>query len=319
MSPGLQARLLQGLLRRARRRGREVGEVVGALRVRDDLGERLLAVGRRPLLRGQHERAAAVVDAGRVARRVRALLAHQPRERRELLERRVPAGALVDLDDRVALAALDVTDTISSDRRPSSVAFSAQLVRAQRPAVEIGAGHLELVADLGRLDEHLLARERVGEPVVDHRVEHLRVAHAVAEARLRQQIRSLGHRLHAPADADLQVAGADRLVEDHRRAQPRGADLVDRLRGDLLGDAGLDLGLARGNLSLAGLQHLAHHDVLDLLGLDPGALERRPDRHRAELGGVERGQAAAHLADRGAGGAEDHGLGHEGRTLLVCR
>ena len=37
----------------------------------------------------------------------------------------------------------------------------------------------------------------------------------------------------------------------------------------------------------------------------------------AELGRVERGQAAAHLADRGAGGAEDHGLGHWMRTLLM--
>ena len=37
---------------------------------------------------------------------------------------------------------------------------------------------------------------------------------------------------------------------------------------------------------------------------------------RAELGGVERGQAAAHLADRGARGAEDHGLWHGGGSLL---
>ena len=79
---------------------------------------------------------------------------------------------------------------------------------------------------------------------------------------------------------------------------------------DLLRDAGLDLRLARGDLALAGLQHLAHHDVLDLLGLDPGALQRGLDRDAAELGRVERGQAAAHLADGGAGGAEDHGLGH---------
>ena len=51
-------------------------------------------------------------------------------------------------------------------------------------------------------------------------------------------------------------------------------------------------------------------------GSTPDALERRLDRDAAELGGVERGQAAAHLADGGAGGAEDHGLGHWLRTLL---
>ena len=77
----------------------------------------------------------------------------------------------------------------------------------------------------------------------------------------------------------------------------------------------VDLRLARGDLALAGLQHLAHDDVLDLLGLDAGALERGLDRDAAELGGVERREAAAHLADRGAGGAEDHGLGHRSRSV----
>ena len=51
-------------------------------------------------------------------------------------------------------------------------------------------------------------------------------------------------------------------------------------------------------------------DVLDLLGRDVGALERGLDRDPAELGGVDGGEAAAELADGGAGGAEDDGLGH---------
>ena len=55
---------------------------------------------------------------------------------------------------------------------------------------------------------------------------------------------------------------------------PGGADLVDRLRGDLLGDPALDLRLAARDLALARLEHLAEHDVLDLLGRHLGALER---------------------------------------------
>src|SRR5437660_1174272 len=53
------------------------------------------------------ERAAAVVDARGVARGVRAVLAHQARQRRERLQRGVAARALVDLDNGVALPALD--------------------------------------------------------------------------------------------------------------------------------------------------------------------------------------------------------------------
>ena len=60
----------------------------------------------------------------------------------------------------------------------------------------------------------------------------------------------------------------------------------------------------------AALQHLAHDHVLDLLGLDAGALERAADRDPAEFGGGNGGDRAAELADRGAGGSEDDGLGH---------
>ena len=131
--------------------------------------------------------------------------------------------------------------------------------------------------------EHLLAGERVAQAVLDHRVERLDVAHAEALARAGQQVGRLRHRLHAAADRDLEVAGAHRLVEHPDRAHARRAHLVDRLRGDLDRDAGLDLRLAGRDLALARLQHRAHHDVLDLLGRDVGALQaprgwrRRPD------------------------------------------
>ena len=74
----------------------------------------------------------------------------------------------------------------------------------------------------------------------------------------------------------------------------------------------LDLRLAGGDLPLAGLDHLAHDDVLDLLGRDLGALERGFDRGATELGGVEARESAAELADRCAGCRQDHGLGHLG-------
>ena len=80
---------------------------------------------------------------------------------------------------------------------------------------------------------------------------------------------------------------------------PGGAHLVDRLRGHLLGDAPLDLGLARGDLALAGLEHLAHDDVLNFAADDPGALQSLLDGGPAQLGGVQRGEAAAELADGG--------------------
>ena len=185
---------------------------------------------------------------------------------------------------------------------------------AQRPLVHVRARDLELVADLGRLDEHLLARERVGQAVVDHRVEHLRVAHAVAEAALRQQVGRARHGLHAPGhDRAGEVAGTDVLVREADGAQARRTDLVDRLGRHFLRNSAVDLGLPGGNLALAGLEHLSEDDVLDLVWRDSGALERAADGGAAELDRVDGGEGAAHLAERRAGGTEDDGLGHAGQ------
>ena len=90
-------------------------------------------------------------------------------------------------------------------------------------------------ADLARLVDHLLVGERVGEPVVGHRVDRLHVAHAEAEAGAGQQVGSVRHRLHPAGDADLEVAGADRLVGEPDRAHARGADLVDVSEGTSFG------------------------------------------------------------------------------------
>ena len=193
------------------------------------------------------------------------------------------------------------------------------VVAAQRPLVEVRAGDLELVADLGRLFEHLLAGERVAQAVLDHRVERLDVAHPEALARAGEQVRRLRHRLHPAADRDLEVARADGLIDHPDRAHARRADLVDRLGGDLDRDAGVDLRLAARDLPLPRLQHRSHHDVLDLLGRDIGALERLADRHTAQMRGRERRQAPAQLADRRAGAAQDHGSRHAPSRLTSAR
>ena len=83
----------------------------------------------------------------------------------------VGADRLVGLDRRLALAALDrdADDLVGEAAlvgRPGG-----ELVRADGPAIEVGAGDLELVADLAGLVDHLLVGEGVGQPVVGHRVD----------------------------------------------------------------------------------------------------------------------------------------------------
>src|SRR4029079_555180 len=147
------------------------------------------------------------------AGRLRALVARERLELGERLERRVAARGLIDLDDRVALAALHGHGDDLLGQAALVGRRNRALVAAQRPAVEVGAGHLELVGDLAGLLEHLLAAERVAQAVVYHSVDGLRVAQPEAEAVLLEQLRRVAHRLHAAGDADVEVAGPDRGVD----------------------------------------------------------------------------------------------------------
>ena len=139
-----------------------------------------------------------------------------------------------------------------------------------------------------------------------HRVDGLDVAHLEPEPGPGEEIGSLRHRLHPACDRDAEIAGADRLVGESHRAHSRGADLVHRLRWGLARDPRLDLRLARGNLPLPSLQHLSVDHLLDLIGTDVRPLERAGDGLAAELRRVEGAEGAAHLAEWGAGGREDH-------------
>src|SRR5204863_7852862 len=86
-----------------------------------------------------------------------------------------------------------------------------------------------------------------------------------------------------------------------------------------LRQAGAHCRLARGRLPRAALEDLAHDGVLRLARLDPGALERRADRDRAELGRGVRREAAAELAERRSHRGDDDASAHESSVLTQRR
>ena len=132
------------------------------------------------------------------------------------------------------------------------------------------------------------------------------VAVLVAGALAEQQVRGVGHRLHAAGHHDVELAGPDELVGQGDRVQAGEADLVDGQRRHGHRDAGLDRRLAGRDLPGAGLQHLAHDHVLHLVGRDAGALQRGLDRDAAELGRREVLEVAQQPAHRGPRAADDH-------------
>ena len=100
---------------------------------------------------------------------------------------------------------------------------------------------------------------------------------------------------------------------------PERHTLLIVIAGTLIGMPACDGRLAGRDLTLTGLQDLAHDHVVDLLGSDAAALERGLDRDGAEVHRAELRERTGELADRRAGGRDDDGTGHGGLHEASCR
>ncbi len=220
-------------------------------------------------------------------------------------------GVLVGVDDRLAAAGRDLD-------RDDLVLEAAGLLRrlglGLRPGGKIVLllpGDLPALRDILGGVAHVVAVERIPQPVADHRVDELRVAHLDAVAQV-DAVRRLAHALLTAGDDDLGIAVADRLIPERNGAQPRTAELVDAVSGHLERNAGTDRGLPSRVLPFAGGEDLAHDDLGNILRLDMRAAQRLGDRDLAELMGRQAGEPAVERPDRGTRGARNDDVGHQG-------
>jgi|GEM_PF-5809485 len=151
----------------------------------------------------------------------------------------------------------------------------------------------------------MIALERVGQAIMDHRVDEADRAHLSAAA----QHLGMGGERHAflaAGDHDAGVAGFDRLCRERDGAQARPAQLVKADGGALDRDAGVDGGLAGGVLALARGEDLAQDHLVHFFGRDGGLCQRGEDGLAAQFMCRCRAEGAHETAHGGTlGGGND--------------
>jgi len=138
------------------------------------------------------------------------------------------------------------------------VAFSSQLILFL-------AGYLVLFSDILRGHAHV-HQAVAGALIVEHLIcQDVRVNHGVHGEE--------GHGLDTTADADVDLAGSDRVGDGHDCLQARGALSVNCLQGGGIGEAREEAGDPRGVRTCTGLEHVSDADVFNELGVDARVLD----------------------------------------------
>ena len=170
---------------------------------------------------------------------------------------------------------------------PGFVGSVGILLRAQRElvlhlardavllAVELGGvGHVEIAVAVEQRDHQ--------------RIFQLAFAQADAPAHAANHVRRLRHRFHAAGQHGLGFAQLDQLRRRDDRLHARSAQAIHRERGHFDGHAGFQHDVTRAVDGVArSLLRVAEDRVLDLAGLDAGALHGLDRSDRAEFLGRE--------------------------------
>ena len=125
----------------------------------------------------------------------------------DAVERRAGADIFVLVDDDVALPRLDRDRHDLVLEAPGLLRRLRLVLRGDRELVLLLAGDLVLLGDVLRRDAHVVAVEGVDQRVLQHRVDHLVVAHLHALAKMRG-VRGHRHRFLPAGDDDVGVAAA---------------------------------------------------------------------------------------------------------------
>src|SRR5271156_5716642 len=143
----------------------------------------------------------------------------------------------------------------------------------------------------------------VPQAVVDHGIDHFLIAEAEAAACAFQQIRAIGHGLHAASDDHFRFAQLHRLRREADGLQTGAANFVDGHCRDARIEAAAQRRLARGILAQARLHNVAQDRFVHLIRLDAGAAHYFGDDFRAEFRRRERREPAHEFSDGRAHGA----------------
>ena len=169
--------------------------------------------------------------------------------------------------------------------------------------VQLFPGDAPDIADVLCGGAHVVVVEGVPQAVVDHGVHHGGIEHAGAAPGGGHRVGGHGHVLSAAAHHHVGIASQDGTGGLDDTLHAGAAHHAHGVGGDGVGQAGLHAYLTGHVLALGGGEDAAEHQLVHVLRLQAGTLQRGFNHHCAQLGGGGVGQTALKSAHRRAAAA----------------
>ena len=190
---------------------------------------------------------------------------------------------LVVFDHDFALAGLDGhRDDFAGQRAVLDGGLGA-LERLDGVGVHLFTGQAVLVGRVLGKGAHQAAGACVFQTIKEHVVLDLAMTHAQTAAGLLNNVRRVGHALHAAGNHDAVAAGLERVVGLHHGFHAGAAQLVDSRAASRRWQACVQARLAGRALLQAGGQDAAHNDLVDVSGGYAGTGNRFTDADGAQI------------------------------------
>ena len=287
-----------------------------ALAPADQLGHGLQAVLLNSLLGSQHQSGGAVVDAGSIGGGHAAALGTVGQGEGTLqlgdgLHGHAGLGILVHLELDHFLLLLHHDGNDLSLELAGGLSGLGLVLGVDGELVQLLTGDAVLVADVLSGGAHVVVVVDIPQTVVHHGVDDLVVAHAGAPAGSGDGVGSGRHILGTAGHDDVGITGHDGAGSLDHGLHAGAAHHGNGVGGDLDGHTGLQGDLTGGVLAQTGRQDAAEHDLVNILGLDTGAVQGLLDDNSAELNGGGVLQGAAKRTDSGAAAVDNIDFSHD--------
>ena len=136
------------------------------------------------------------------------------------------------------------------------------------------------------------------------------MAHTLAPPGLGQEKGGLAHALHASGHHDFRAAGLDFLGGGNHRLHSRTTQGINGNAWGTLANSRLEGRLAGGILTLSGLKHISHENLIYLVRRDLGPFQDFLNNDPSQLRGRYIPQGATESPNRGPHHVGDHHISH---------